>query len=278
MFVATKITSNGSARAKAGAARALTSPLGLNLEGDIATLDAHVFKWDNLYQLQEDEAWYGLVGFFLILPTSIIGLVQTLRKKEALRAFPFIFYLTALVTCSLIRPGWTPFDGRYFMPAIALSTAFVPMWFEGKKSRQWVRWILVSLALFSTAMVVLFNPAKQIVGGAAVWDMNRIDKLTRQSYSSKEMLYLAQQIHSGAVVGVAATAQDYQEYGLFGEDFSRRVVNVFPLSLAGDENWLKERKVQYLLVRSSGESSPEVTESFQAGESLGDWILYELKP
>jgi len=92
------------------------------------------------------------------------------------------------------------------------------------------------------------------------------------------MLYLAEQIPSGAVVGVAASAQDYQEYGLFGEDFSRRVVNVFPLSLAGDENWLKERKVQYLLVRSSGESSPEVTESFQAGESLGDWILYELKP
>lgn len=263
---------------KAGAARALTSPLGLNLEGDIATLDAHVFKWDNLYQLQEDEAWYGLVGFFLILPTSIIGLIQALRKKEALRAFPFIFYLTALLTCSLIRPGWTPFDGRYFMPAIALSTAFVPLWFEGKKPRQWVQWILVSLALFSTAMVVLFNPAKQIVGGAAVWDMNRIDKLTRQSYSSKEMLYLAEQIPSGAVVGVAASAQDYQEYGLFGEDFSRRVVNVFPLSLAGDENWLKERKVQYLLVRSSGESSPEIADSFQAGESLGDWILYELKP
>jgi hypothetical protein len=108
--------------------------------------------------------------------------------------------------------------------------------------------------------------------------MNRIDKLTRQSYSSKEMLYLAEQIPSGAVVGVAASAQEYQEYGLFGEDFSRRVVNVYPVSLAADDNWLRERGVEYLLVRSVGESSPEVSADFQAGESLGAWILYQRAP
>ena len=264
--------------AKAAAARALTAPLGLNLEGDIATLDAHVFTWDRVYALQEDEAWFGLVGFFLIIPTSIFGFIQAWRRKEALRAFPFIFYITALVTCSLIRPGWTPFDGRYFMPAVGFSVAFLPMWFEGKKPRLWVQWLLVLSAVFSAAMVVLFNPAKQVIGGAAVWGMKRIDKLTRQSYSSKEMLYLAEQIPSGAVVGVAASAQEYQEYGLFGEDFSRRVVNVYPVSLAADDNWLRERGVEYLLVRSVGESSPEVSADFQAGESLGAWILYQRAP
>jgi len=263
---------------KAAVARAITAPLGLNLEGDIATLDAHVFSWDRLYQLQEDEAWFGLVGFLLILPTSVIGFVQGLKKKDALRTFPFVFYLTALVTCSLIRPGWTPFDGRYFMPAVAMATAFLPMWFDGRRTRLWVPWLLVFTAVFSSAMVALFNPAKQIVGGAAVWNMNRIDKLTRQSYSSKEMLYLAGEIPSGAVVGVAAETSDYQEYGLFGEDFSRRVVNVYPVSLAADENWLGERGVQYLLVRSEGSVSPEVADDFLAGESLGDWILYERQP
>ncbi len=263
---------------KAAVARAITAPLGLNLEGDIATLDAHVFSWDRLYQLQEDEAWFGLVGFLLILPTSVIGFVQGLKKKDVLRIFPFVFYLTALVTCSLIRPGWTPFDGRYFMPAVAMATAFLPMWFDGRRTRLWVPWLLVFTAVFSSAMVALFNPAKQIVGGAAVWNMNRIDKLTRQSYSSKEMLYLAGAIPSGAVVGVAAEASDYQEYGLFGEDFSHRVVNVYPVSLAADENWLGERGVQYLLVRSEGSVSPEVADDFLAGESLGDWILYERQP
>jgi hypothetical protein len=264
--------------AKAAAARALSEPLGLNLEGDIATLDAHIFTWDRLYQLQEDEAWFGLVGFFLIIPTSIIGFVQAFKKKDVLRAFPFIFYLTALVTCSLIRPGWTPFDGRYFMPAVALATALLAMWFEGKRTRYWVQWLLVLTALFSSGMVALYNPAKQIVGGAAVWKMNRIDKLTRQSYSSKEMIYLAEQIPSGAVVGVAAEANDYQEYGLFGEDFSRQVVNVYPVRLAADENWLVERGVQYLLVHASGGNSIDVADAYQAGESLGDWILYERKP
>ena len=263
---------------KAAAARALSAPLGLNLEGDIATLDAHVFTWDRIYLLQEDEAWFGLVGFLLVFPTSILGCVQAVKKKEPLLAFPFIFYLTALVTCSIIRPGWTPFDGRYFMPALAMAAVFLPMWFEGRRSRVWVQWLLVLTVSFSSAMVALYNPAKQIVGGAAIWDMNRIDRLTRQAYGTKEMLYLAEKIPSGAVVGVAAEANDYQEYGLFGADFSRRIVNVFPVSLAADKTWLDARGVQYLLARSAGNINPSVADNFQAEASLGDWILYIRQP
>ena len=209
--------------AKAWLARLVFTPLGLNLEGDIATLDAHRFTWGRLYQLQEDEAWFGLIGGLLIFPTSLAAFVQGLKRKDILRIMPFVFFLTVLVTCSLIRPGWTPFDGRYFMPLAAMCTAFLPLWLQGKSAKG-VEAIVVAVSIFSMAMVVLFNPAKQVIGGAAVWKMNRIDMLTRQSYSSKEMLYLAEAIPSGATVGVAAKPQNYQEYGLFGEDFSRKVV------------------------------------------------------
>lgn len=164
------------------------------------------------------------------------------------------------------------------MPALAMAAAFLPMWFEGRRSRVWVQWLLVLTVSFSSAVVALYNPAKQIVGGAAIWDMNRIDRLTRQAYGTKEMLYLAEKIPSGAVVGVAAEANDYQEYGLFGADFSRRIVNVFPVSLAADKTWLDARGVQYLLVRSAGHINPTVADNFQAEASLGDWILYIRQP
>ena len=41
---------------------------------------------------------------------------------------------------------------------------------------------------------------------------------------------------------------------------------------------LVERGVQYLLVHASGGNSIDVADAYQAGESLGDWILYERKP
>ena len=260
--------------AKAGLARLVFTPLGLNLEGDIATLDAHRFTWGRLYQLQEDEAWFGLIGGLLIFPTSLAAFVQGLKRKDILCIMPFVFFLTVLVTCSLIRPGWTPFDGRYFMPLAAMCTAFLPLWLQGKSAKG-VEAIVVAVSIFSMAMVVLFNPAKQVIGGAAIWKMNRIDMLTRQSYSSKEMLYLAEAIPSGATVGVAAKPQNYQEYGLFGEDFSRKVVNIDPLENIADLNWLDARGVKYLLVNASDVGGLQPPQEFRYLDSLGDWILYQ---
>ncbi len=260
--------------AKAGLARLILTPLGLNLEGDIATLDAHRFTWGRLYQLQEDEAWFGLIGGLLIFPTSLAAFVQGLKRKDILRIMPFIFFITVLIACSLIRPGWTPFDGRYFMPLAAMCTAFLPLWLQGKSAKV-VEAIVVVVSVFSMAMVVLFNPAKQVIGGAAIWKMNRIDMLTRQSYSSKEMLYLAEAIPSGATVGVAAKPQNYQEYGLFGADFSRKVVNIDPLENVTDLHWLDARGVKYLLVNANDVGALHPPQEFRYIDSLGDWILYQ---
>ena len=260
--------------AKAGLARLVFTPLGLNLEGDIATLDAHRFTWGRLYQLQEDEAWFGLIGGLLIFPTSLAAFVQGLKRKDILRIMPFVFFLTVLITCSLIRPGWTPFDGRYFMPLAAMCMAFLSLWLQGKGAKG-VEAIVVAVSIFSMAMVGLFNPAKQVIGGAAIWKMNRIDMLTRQSYSSKEMLYLAEAIPSGATVGVAAKPQNYQEYGLFGADFSRKVVNIDPLENIANLNWLDARGVKYLLVKANDVGGLHPPQEFRYVDSLGDWILYQ---
>jgi 4-amino-4-deoxy-L-arabinose transferase-like glycosyltransferase len=260
--------------AKADLARLIFTPLGLNLEGDIATLDAHRFTWDRLYQLQEDEAWFGLIGGLLIFPTSVAAFVQGLKRKDILRIMPFVFFTTVLIACSLIRPGWTPFDGRYFMPLAAMCTAFLPLWLQGKSTKV-VEAIVVAVSIFSMIMVVFFNPAKQVIGGAAIWQMNRIDMLTRQSYSSKEMLYLAEAIPSGATVGVAADPLNYQEYGLFGGDFSRKVIDIDPLEKIEELNWLDSRSVEFLLVNVNDIGMYSPPKEFRYRDSLGDWVLYQ---
>lgn len=178
---------------------------------------------------------------------------------------------------SLIRPGWTPYDGRYFMLLAAMCSAFLPMWFRGK-SEKFAQWLVVGISIFSMVMVVLFNPAKQVVGGASIWQMNRLDLLTRQSYSSKDMLYLAEAIPSGSTLGVAADPKHYQEYGLFGADFSRKVINIDPLEKMEDLKWLDQREVEYLLINIQDIGTLQPPEEFHYVDSLGDWILYQREP
>ncbi len=260
---------------KAWVAQQIQAILNFNLEGNVATMNAHEFHWNTLYQLQEDEAWFGLIGAGLIFPTSLLAFIQGIKKRQILRLAPFIFFITSLITCSLIRPGWTPYDGRYFMPLAALCTALLPMWLQGKRWGTSIQYLLVGLSIFSAAMVVAYNPAKQVVGGAAVWSMNRIDRMTRQSYTSKEMLYLVQgAIPENATVGIATNNFDYQEYGVFGENFTRTIINVYPPENVADSAWLELRGVEYLLILITDGYPDKISEKFTYVESLGDWVVY----
>jgi hypothetical protein len=260
---------------KAWIAEHLSTFLHVNLEGDLATMNEHVFSWRTSYPLQEDEAWFGLIGVGLVFPTTLVAFFQGIKKRQFLFLLPFIFLLTGMLTCSLIRPGWTPYDGRYFMPLAAISTALLPMWFQGKKTASIRQYLVLFFALSSILMILVFNPAKQIVGGAAIWNMNRIDRMTRQSYTSKEMLYMVEgAIPTDAVVGVATNNIDYQEYGIYGESFSRTVIDVFPPQKIADADWLKQRNIEYLLIFVSPGYPAQIADGYVYKESLGDWVLY----
>ena len=262
--------------AKAWLVEGILGLLNLNIKGDLATMNAHVFHWDTHYALQEDEAWYGLIGALLVFPTAVIAFTRGIKKRELLLVAPLIFLVTAMITCSLVRPGWTPYDGRYFMPLAAICAALLPMWFENGKMRSVIQYTVMSVSVLSIMLTVVYNPAKQIVGGASVWKMNRIDQMTRQSYSSKEMLYLVgAAIPEDAVVGIASDYLDYQEYGVFGEKFTRTVVDVFPPERIADSDWLSQHSVEYLLVLVSEGYPDTVDEAYQYVDSLGDWIVYQ---
>jgi hypothetical protein len=260
-------------------AEGISRLLSINLQGDLATMDKHVFQWKTIYPLQEDAAWFGILGAALCFPTAVWGWLRGFKRRNILMIAPLIFLVTSLVTCTLIRPGWTPYDGRYFIPVSALSASLLPLWFEKKKLRSAALGIVLLLSFSSILMVVLFNPAKQIVGGAAVWKMNRIDMLTRQSYGSKEMLYLADAVlPEKSIVGIASQTDDYQEYGVFGEHFTRTVVPVNPPTEIANPQWLQARGIQYLLIRVAPGYPGDIASGFHYVDSLGNWVIYSNQP
>jgi hypothetical protein len=262
-------------RIKASIGEVVFNGINLEVEGESATLADHVFSLAAHPRLQEDEAWFGILGFFLIVPTSIVALVYGIKKRDLLYTVPILFLVTSYITCSMIRPGWTPYDGRYFMPLAAISTPLFAMWIPPKRIGVWVGWLTAIISLISIGMVILFNPAKQIVGGSSIWKMNRIDRLTRQVYSAKEMVYLVEAaIPEAASVGVATNRVDYFSYPLYGEHFARKIFDVVPPTSLVDEAWMDFNDINYLLVLKADDFPDKVSNSFEYLDSLGDWIVY----
>mgnify|MGYP001765512128 CR=1 FL=1 len=263
---------------KASVGEAFFSLVNLELDGDSATLADHIFSMAAFPRLQEDEAWFGILGFCLMVPTSIAALIYGVKKRDLLYTVPILFLVTSFITCSLIRPGWTPYDGRYFMPLAAISTPLFAMWIPPKRKGIWVSWFAVIISLISIGMVILFNPAKQIVGGSSIWEMNRIDRLTRQVYSAKEMVYLVEAaIPEDASVGVATNGVDYFAYPLYGEHFTRKIFDVVPPVNLSDEKWMSINDIDYLLILKTGNSMDQISDSFEYFDSLGEWIVYRRK-
>jgi len=263
---------------KASIGEAILRVSSLELEGDSATLADHVFSMSAYPRLQEDEAWFGIIGFFLIVPTSLVAFIFGIKKKDLLYTVPVLFLVTSFFTCSLIRPGWTPYDGRYFMPLAAISTPLFTMWIPPKKKGSWVSWLTVTISIISIGMVILFNPAKQIVGGSSIWKMNRIDRLTRQVYSAKEMVYLVEAaIPDIATVGVATNRVDYFAYPLYGEHFNRKIYDVVPPASLMDNAWMDSNGIDYLLILKTGDFPNGISDSFEYLDSLGEWIVYHRK-
>ena len=98
-------------------------------------------------------------------------------------------------------------------------------------------------------MSIYSNPAKSFWGYKAFWIQHRFDSISAQSYDTKEMIYLVDQtVPEDGVLGIATTSNVYYEYGLFGENFTRRIVPIFPDEKVCDNQWLKENAIQYILV------------------------------
>jgi hypothetical protein len=260
---------------KASLVRGFANLIHFNFEGSTASMDGYQFSWASVFPLQEDVAWYGLVGAFLVVPFSIAAFVVGLRKKQYLFSLPLIFLVTSSITCAFIRPGWTPYDGRYFLPVAAIATACFPLVLRKNRISWWIQFIVVVLSACSIAMVLVYNPAKQVVGGSAVWGMNRIDLLTRQTYESKEMLYLVESaVPADAVLGVAARGETIPEYGLFGEKFTRRILEIMDPVMLENAGWLERQGIKYILVYSPAGSPQRIPPGFHYFDSLKDWIVY----
>lgn len=253
-----------------------------NLETDQYIAATHQFNYRKPNVLGEDSSWFGPVAGILFIPMALYQLVQAFSKRDPWRGgFVGIVILYWLLDAWL-RPGWDPYQGRYFIPAAGLMAAFLaglvkPGWFS--------RTLSTLIAVFSIIILVttaIYNPGKspivKIEGIRSVnenislmFKMDWISQVTLQLKSVADLARLVDEnVPTDAVVGwYAGTAP---EYPVFGEHFTREIIPIHPPELIHDRKWLAQQNIEYILM-DVNLFEPPFPPDYTEKDSIFNWLL-----
>lgn len=250
------------------------------IEGTAYTAPGHAFYFSDKNINEESHAWYGPLSFILIFPALVAEAWRAFRRRSFLLLAPGIALLVFLPLEILLRPGWDPFQGRYFAPLVALCTPFTALWFKREGSALH-EWLIGGLALMILWVTLLYNPSKPTLGKYAdefhVWtNDDRIFLQTLQRKDEREMYYLVEKfVPSDATLGYYVPFF-ILDYPLFGENLSRRLVPIASAAQASDFTWLEERQVEYLLIPAR-EGYPLPPPQYGLVRQRAGWNLYALQ-
>ena len=159
---------------KAGLFSNLFSTMNLNLEEELYLQPGYdekeKFNYTSPLVLNEDSSWFGPLCFLLLPLALILSLFSSKkdRRNHALLGILFFLYYTILVF--LQRPGWDPFQGRYFLLAILPLVPSVSILLpRNRYLRIIIVLIILPISLFLSVNTLLVNNSKPIITASSLW-------------------------------------------------------------------------------------------------------------
>ncbi|NMC55304.1 MAG: hypothetical protein GYA48_16895 [Chloroflexi bacterium] len=265
-------------KAKAALLKPVFSVLNIDVESEKSAYPGHHFELRRRYLLQEDEAWYGPLGFLLLVPWLLVEFIRGLRQKDLYRISAFLFFASFLIFDILFRPGWDPYQGRYFMPAAALAAPLAADWLGHKRASAWAGWLACTVAVSTLISCVLLNPAKPLEGHRSIWRLDRGGMMTLQNYYFIDTLKMVEKkVPSDATLGIASQKDYYPDYVFFGPRFERTLIPVHPPEKISDRGWVEEQQVEYMLVYLSDTYPPQDADYLEKIAETDLWGLFVVK-
>jgi len=187
----------------------------------------------------------------LIFPAILLKALQGVRQRSYILLIPGLAMVAFLPLEVIFRPGWDPFQGRYFAPLIALCAPLMATWFQEKDNTLY-EWLIGSLAVLIIVVTLLYNPSKPTLGKFAeefhVWNNDRIFIQTIQRKNDcKVYAMLDKALPAEATLGYYILFY-FMEYPLFGEHMEPKLVPIILSSNVSDAQWLHSQGIEYLLI------------------------------
>ena len=269
-----------SIKAKAYTLAPLLHELGIDLESDSFVSTNHNFEYLGVPHTTEDEAWFGWLGFLLVISGIIYNLFLGIKRHDTYRLgiiLMCIMYFTLIV---LLRPGWDPYQGRYFIPLVIVCAPFMAIPEGNKLAAHLLHWAFVSVAILILITTHLANEGKPLIGPLYQGTHRRIENITIQNRSLyRDMLKMFEHyVPHNAAVGLICYDNSW-EYLLFGENLERKIIPILPYEKISHENWLHEQGIKYVLINRNiyNNVNMPLPHDLVKIRTEHDWELYKLK-
>lgn len=272
----------------------------------IKDVNGETFKLEPRISNNEDESWFGPIFPLLLIPSLIYSFLLVVKKKDiALFLLLFVGIVYALEV-TVLRPGWDPFQQRYFNPVIAMLTVTFSLVLDKKTIRSSVVLILL-ISMIPLIYTTFVNDSKPIVTETTLYpncslSQNRIslivcnyfEKITsiipaenlpakkpitkiesrigRQTYTNTsqekifEYLYL---MPEQSTIGLLLANGDW-EYPYFGEKFQYKLEPVNNEMNLENDSWLNNAKIDFLVIKLKELGNAQVTKQFSLIQVVED--------
>lgn len=206
------------------------------------------FDLHGLPLVQEDEAWFGPLGFFFLLPVIGWQTIIAIKQKSHYKLGLTILAASLVVGIMFLKGNWTPYQGRYMILAVSCTAPLVATVWGNNRIQKIINWLIICIGLLVTATVVLTNYAKPLVGPRAIWKLDYIHLQTMQSGSHREIYRIVtNQVPEDATLGHQLPAGSW-EFPYFGKYISRKLVPIYLPSYINNSRWLHNQGIEYVLV------------------------------
>jgi len=251
------------------------------IEGAAYTVPGHTFSFTDKNINEESHAWYGPLSAFLLFPALIVGVYRGIRSRDYLLMAPGIALLAFLPMEIILRPGWDPYQGRYFAPLIALGAPLMAMWFKRDGGTAIYEWLVGILAVTILFVTLLYNPSKPTLGKYAdefrIWNNDRIFIQTIQRKNERDLFYKIDKfVPAGSTLGYYIPFF-VLDYPLFGENFERHLMPITSKTNLTNVEWLQEQGIGYLLLPHV-DGIPLPPAEYQPIKKVDAWTIYQYSP
>lgn len=142
--------------------------LGLGLEEPkylyFGSSEDEVFRYDRTLELSEDTAWFGPIGFILLPLAFGFSLISKEYRVREYAVFALIVYISYGFLVILQRPGWNPYEGRYFILGLAVCLPLVSILIPSRKGwKELVVGLLTFCVMVLAFNTLIFNSSKPIL-------------------------------------------------------------------------------------------------------------------
>ncbi len=287
-------------------AKPIFTMLNLDLESQAAVHDpSFPFIYSDIPPIQEDQSWYGILGFFLVFLLAPIQFIRGIQKRDPFRIGLFLTSFVYSILVIAFRPGWDPFQGRYFIPVVTLTAPFLASIVRQKLGWKIMNWVITIFIIFSTIYILLNNSGKPLISYPRlqsllrisssssklrdgimtfsqlnfpspndIWNLDRTDRQLIQI----RMMDTPVKLVEDSVPKVTNLALGFSQYlpvfPLFGEHLTRKLFPVYPPERLLDKSWFEENKIDFLLLHLTDPQMPDPPAWLIPYQTIGNWALY----